>query len=173
MKENKRIVTINGVFDIYSLKTGKKIGAFGKINETHTYLINGILKNANLINKLVEKLLLKTLPKPEKKLKNQKDLQFFLYINNDPNHKASTIAHLNKFYINTNFLKNLNFYEKSFVIGHELGHRFYYNENYCDLFALHFLINNHIDPRFIDFDKILVSNERKNYIKNAFKFIKI
>jgi len=173
MKENKKILTITGKFDIFSYKTGKKIGSFGYPNETHTYLINGYLKNANIINKPVEKLLIKVLPKPEKKLKNQKDLQFFLYINNDKRHKASTLAHLNKFYVNTNFLKNLNFYEKSFVIGHELGHRFYYNENFCDLFALHFLIINYIDPRFVDFDKILFSNDRKNFIKNSFKFVKI
>lgn len=99
---------------------------------------------------------LKKIPKKEKNV----DLKFKdLKIYKDDKTKNFSISVKKKVIkYNPKFLKehNMSFYDFIFVIGHELGHKLYYTEKYCDYIAFLYAIFNYIDPRFI----------RLNFLKN-------
>jgi len=141
-----------------------------EVKEKGIYFING---TTNVQGVKVEKKLYSVRPLFVSEKKDF-DLSFneTLKFDNRPEHKASTLYKEHTIFFNQNFLKKLNKYEKFFVTMHEIGHRFYFNENACDLFAIHNCLNNFIDLRFIDFDKILNSKERKDFIKNSYKILK-
>ena len=72
---------------------------------------------------------------------------------------------------NPNFLRkyNMSFYDFMFVLGHELGHKLYYTEKYCDYIAFLYAIFNHIDPRFIKLN-FLKNEERHKNFNNLLNF---
>jgi len=100
--------------------------------------------------------ILKKIPNKEKNV----NLKFKdLTIKKDFNTNNFSISvHKKVIKYNPKFLKehNMSFYDFIFVIGHELGHKLYYTEKYCDYIAFLYSIFNYIDPRFI----------RLNFLKN-------
>ncbi len=80
---------------------------------------------------------------------------------NTNNFSISTSRKVIKY--NPNFLKryNMSFYDFMFVIGHELGHKLYYTEKYCDYIAFLFVIFNYIGPRFISLN--FLKNKNRLY----------
>lgn len=99
---------------------------------------------------------LKKIPKKEKNVPLRfKDLKI-VRDNKTKNFSISVKKKVIKY--NPKFLKehNMSFYDFIFVIGHELGHKLYYTEKYCDYIAFLYAIFNYIDPRFI----------RLNFLKN-------
>ena len=65
----------------------------------------------------------------------------------------------------------MSFYDFMFVLGHELGHKLYYAEKYCDYIAFLYVIFNNIDPRFIKLN-FLKNKERHNFFDNLCLFYK-
>ena len=63
------------------------------------------------------------------------------------------------------FLKryNMSFYDFIFVLGHELGHKLYYIEKYCDYIAFLYAIFNYIDPRFISLNFLKDKNRHYHF----------
>ena len=105
----------------------------------------------NFIKKFLDKI-----PKKEKDIDLKfKDLK--IYKDNKTNNFSISVKKKVIKY-NPDFLKknNMSFYDFIFVIGHELGHKLYYTEKYCDYIAFLYAIFNYIDPRFI----------RLNFLKN-------
>lgn len=104
------------------------------------------------------------IPKKEKDI----DLKFKdLKIVRDYNTKNFSISVKKKIIkYNPDFLKknNMSFYDFMFVLGHELGHKLYYTEKYCDYIAFLYAIFNHIDPRFIKLN--FLKNEKRHKIFN-------
>ena len=99
---------------------------------------------------------LKKIPNKEKNVNLKfKDLTIKKDFNID---NFSISVHKKVIKYNPKFLKehNMSFYDFIFVIGHELGHKLYYTEKYCDYIAFLYAIFNYIDPRFI----------RLNFLKN-------
>lgn len=99
---------------------------------------------------------LKKIPKKEKNVDLKfKDLKIY---KDDKIKNFSISVHKKVIKYNPKFLKkhNMSFYDFIFVIGHELGHKLYYTEKYCDYIAFLYAIFNYIDPRFI----------RLNFLKN-------
>ena len=82
---------------------------------------------------------------------------------NTNNFSISTSRKVIKY--NPNFLKryNMSFYDFMFVIGHELGHKLYYTEKYCDYIAFLFVIFNYIDPRFISLNFLKDKNRHYHF----------
>lgn len=113
----------------------------------------------NFIKKFLDKI-----PKKEKDI----DLKFKdLKIVRDYNTKNFSISVKKKIIkYNPDFLKknNMSFYDFMFVLGHELGHKLYYTEKYCDYIAFLYAIFNHIDPRFIKLN--FLKNEKRHKIFN-------
>jgi len=100
--------------------------------------------------------ILKKIPKKEKDVDLKfKDLKIY---KDDKTKNFSISVHKKVIKYNPKFLKehNMSFYDFIFVIGHELGHKLYYTEKYCDYIAFLYAIFNYIDPRFI----------RLNFLKN-------
>jgi len=106
---------------------------------------------------------LKKIPKKEKNV----NLKFKdLTIKKDFNTKNFSISTSRKIIkYNPNFLKrhNMSFYDFMFVIGHELGHKLYYTEKYCDYIAFLFVIFNYIDPRFISLNFLKDKNRHYHF----------
>lgn len=99
---------------------------------------------------------LKKIPKKEKNVDLKfKDLKIY---KDDKTNNFSISVKKKVIKYNPKFLKehNMSFYDFIFVIGHELGHKLYYTEKYCDYIAFLYAIFNYIDPRFI----------RLNFLKN-------
>ena len=99
---------------------------------------------------------LKKIPNKEKNVDLKfKDLKIY---KDDKTNNFSISVHKKVIKYNPKFLKehNMSFYDFIFVIGHELGHKLYYTEKYCDYIAFLYAIFNYIDPRFI----------RLNFLKN-------
>ena len=99
---------------------------------------------------------LKKIPKKEKNVDLKfKDLKIY---KDDKTKNFSISVHKKVIKYNPKFLKehNMSFYDFIFVIGHELGHKLYYTEKYCDYIAFLYVIFNYIDTRFI----------RLNFLKN-------
>lgn len=99
---------------------------------------------------------LKKIPNKEKNVNLKfKDLKIY---KDDKTSNFSISVHKKVIKYNPKFLKehNMSFYDFIFVIGHELGHKLYYTEKYCDYIAFLYAIFNYIDPRFI----------RLNFLKN-------
>lgn len=99
---------------------------------------------------------LKKIPKKEKNVDLKfKDLKIY---KDDKTNNFSISVKKKVIKYNPKFLKehNMSFYDFLFVIGHELGHKLYYTEKYCDHIAFLYAIFNYIDPRFI----------RLNFLKN-------
>lgn len=112
---------------------------------------------------------LKKIPKKEKDIDLKfKDLRIIrdYYTNN---FSISVKKKIIKY--NPNFLRkyNMSFYDFIFVIGHELGHKLYYTEKYCDYIAFLYAIFNHIDPRFIKLN-FLKNEERHKIFNNLLNF---
>ena len=92
---------------------------------------------------------LKKIPNKEKNVNLKfKDLKIY---KDDKTSNFSISVHKKVIKYNPKFLKehNMSFYDFIFVIGHELGHKLYYTEKYCDYIAFLYAIFNYIDPRFI------------------------
>ena len=105
----------------------------------------------NFIKKFLDKI-----PKKEKDIDLKfKDLKIY---KDDKTNNFSISVKKKIIKYNPDFLKknNMSFYDFIFVIGHELGHKLYYTEKYCDYIAFLYAIFNYIDPRFI----------RLNFLKN-------
>jgi len=105
----------------------------------------------NFIKKFLDKI-----PKKEKNVDLKfKDLKIY---KDDKTNNFSISVKKKVIKYNPDFLKknNMSFYDFIFVIGHELGHKLYYTEKYCDYIAFLYAIFNYIDPRFI----------RLNFLKN-------
>ena len=105
----------------------------------------------NFIKKFLDKI-----PKKEKDVDLKfKDLKIY---KDDKTKNFSISVHKKVIKYNPKFLKehNMSFYDFIFVIGHELGHKLYYTEKYCDYIAFLYAIFNYIDLRFI----------RLNFLKN-------
>jgi len=105
----------------------------------------------NFIKKFLDKI-----PKKEKDIDLKfKDLKIY---KDDKTNNFSISVKKKVIKYNPDFLKknNMSFYDFIFVIGHELGHKLYYTEKYCDYIAFLYAIFNYIDPRFI----------RLNFLKN-------
>jgi len=105
----------------------------------------------NFIKKFLDKI-----PKKEKNVDLKfKDLKIY---KDDKTNNFSISVKKKIIKYNPDFLKknNMSFYDFIFVIGHELGHKLYYTEKYCDYIAFLYAIFNYIDPRFI----------RLNFLKN-------
>ena len=99
---------------------------------------------------------LKKIPKKEKNVDLKfKDLKIY---KDDKTKNFSISVHKKVIKYNPKFLKehNMSFYDFIFVIGHELGHKLYYTEKYCDYIAFLYAIFNYIDLRFI----------RLNFLRN-------
>ncbi len=99
---------------------------------------------------------LKKIPKKEKNVDLKfKDLKIY---KDDKTSNFSISVKKKVIKYNPKFLEehNMSFYDFIFVIGHELGHKLYYTEKYCDYIAFLYAIFNYIDPRFI----------RLNFLKN-------
>ena len=99
---------------------------------------------------------LKKIPEKEKNVDLKfKDLKIY---KDDKTNNFSISVKKKIIKYNPDFLKknNMSFYDFIFVIGHELGHKLYYTEKYCDYIAFLYAIFNYIDPRFI----------RLNFLKN-------
>lgn len=149
-------------------KKGKK-GGFCLFEpfEKKVMLINGSLKLEGFTIRKTNKkpnFILIGLPKSQKNIK-----PFFSFdIKKSKDLSTVGISVKNKIvYFNENFLKDLTKYEKLFVIGHELGHIFYFDEPKADLFAQYFCISKGVDIRFINYSKILKTSERvEKLIKN-------
>ncbi len=120
----------------------------------------------NFIKKFLDKI-----PKKEKDI----DLKFKdLKIVRDYNTKNFSISVKKKIIkYNPDFLKkyNMSFYDFMFVLGHELGHKLYYTEKYCDYIAFLYVIFNNIDPRFIKLD-FLKNKERHKLFDNLCLYYK-
>lgn len=102
---------------------------------------------------------LKKIPKKEKNVDLKfKDLKIY---KDDKTNNFSISVKKKVIKYNPKFLKehNMSFYDFIFVIGHELGHKLYYTEKYCDYIAFLYAIFNYIDPRFIRLN-FLKNNER-------------
>ena len=129
------------------------------------YLVNATYIDANCsiidikLNFIKE--FIDRLPKREKNVNLKfKDLRIKKDFNTN-NFSISTSRKVIKY--NPNFLKryNMSFYDFMFVIGHELGHKLYYTEKYCDYIAFLFVIFNYIDPRFISLN--FLKNKNRHY----------
>ncbi len=99
---------------------------------------------------------LKKIPKKEKDVDLKfKDLKIY---KDDKTKNFSISVHKKVIKYSPKFLKdnNMSFYDFIFVIGHELGHKLYYTEKYCDYIAFLYAIFNYIDLRFI----------RLNFLRN-------
>jgi len=113
----------------------------------------------NFIKKFLDKI-----PKKEKNVDLKfKDLKIY---KDDKTNNFSISVKKKVIKYNPDFLKknNMSFYDFMFVLGHELGHKLYYTEKYCDYIAFLYAIFNHIDPRFIKLD--FLKNEKRHKIFN-------
>jgi len=131
------------------------------------YLVNATYIDANCsiidikLNFIKE--FIDRLPKREKNVNLKfKDLRIKKDFNTN-NFSISTSRKVIKY--NPNFLKryNMSFYDFMFVIGHELGHKLYYTEKYCDYIAFLFVIFNYIDPRFISLNFLKDKNRHYHF----------
>jgi hypothetical protein len=84
------------------------------------------------------------LPKLPPKEKNKSIGKFKINIAGNPN-KASIFINSGKIIID-NEIMNKNKYVWVFILLHELGHYFYYNEHSCDLFASRIMLKNGYNP---------------------------
>ena len=131
------------------------------------YLVNATYIDANcsiidiklnFIKELVDRL-----PKREKNVDLKfKDLRIKKDFNTN-NFSISTSRKVIKY--NPIFLKryNMSFYDFIFVLGHELGHKLYYIEKYCDYIAFLYAIFNYIDPRFISLNFLKDKNRHYHF----------
>ena len=131
------------------------------------YLVNATYIDANcsIINIKLNfiKEFIDRLPNREKNVNLKfKDLTIKKDFNTN-NFSISTSRKIIKY--NPNFLKryNMSFYDFMFVIGHELGHKLYYTEKYCDYIAFLFVIFNYIDPRFISLNFLKDKNRHYHF----------
>ena len=131
------------------------------------YLVNATYIDANCsiidikLNFIKE--FIDRLPKREKNVNLKfKDLRIKKDFNTN-NFSISTSRKVIKY--NPNFLKryNMSFYDFMFVIGHELGHKLYYTEKYCDYIAFLYAIFNYIDPRFIKLNFLKDKNRHYHF----------
>jgi hypothetical protein len=149
-------------------------GVFFEPKQTRILHINGTVKGIDfdIIPTNKAPYVLKKLPKPEKTkaFTNKIDDLFSKVVFSTKIQNFGTIAARKKLFVNPDFAKKLKKDELLFVIGHEIGHRYYNTETYCDLFALYYCTHNNVDVRFISYDNILKCNKRK---RNIQKYIKI
>jgi hypothetical protein len=85
-----------------------------------------------------------SLPKLPPKQKQNKIGKFKINVSENPN-KASIYINSGKIIIDKNIV-NKNKYVWVFILLHELGHYFYFNEHYCDLFASRIMLKNGYNP---------------------------
>ncbi len=120
----------------------------------------------NFIKEFIDRL-----PKKEKNVDLKfKDLKIY---KDDKTKNFSISVHKKVIKYNPKFLKkhNMSFYDFIFIIGHELGHKLYYTEKYCDYIAFLYAIFNYIDPRFIRLN-FLKSKERHKLFDNLCLYYK-
>ena len=131
------------------------------------YLVNATYIDANYsiidikLNFIKE--FIDRLPKREKNVDLKfKDLRIKKDFNTN-NFSISTSRKVIKY--NPIFLKryNMSFYDFIFVLGHELGHKLYYIEKYCDYIAFLYAIFNYIDPRFISLNFLKDKNRHYHF----------
>ena len=131
------------------------------------YLVNATYIDANCsiidikLNFIKE--FIDRLPKREKNVDLKfKDLRIKKDFNTN-NFSISTSRKVIKY--NPIFLKryNMSFYDFIFVLGHELGHKLYYIEKYCDYIAFLYAIFNYIDPRFISLNFLKDKNRHYHF----------
>ncbi len=106
----------------------------------YEYLCEGRIYNIPFI-----KYPLPRLPRPQRNKGGIKPNEFKVHFSDNPN-KAS--IHLIEKWIkfDKNFFDAMNFAQKCFVIYHELGHRFYYDEKKCDTYAINKMLLKGFNP---------------------------
>lgn len=85
---------------------------------------------------------------------------------NNPN-KCSIDVSKGHLFVDKNFWNNLNYLQKRFVLLHELGHYFYFNEKKCDNYARCIMLLEGVNPSqiFNVTKSTLVTCERINNMK--------
>lgn len=101
------------------------LGAYVLFTDNDCIVQRGVLKKSD---KIID------LPDPEKDLKKTLGKYQFILNNKIGSTPACISTDRKKIYYNDRFL-NLPIYAQKFIFWHELGHRFYFTELYCDLYA--------------------------------------